>query len=164
MDRYLRYVLYVLCLVQFITGISFALQIPLITQIWPIPNTSPLSFIFIGSIFLAAVASTLWPLFDGEIGSLVGIFLDYLVILTPISIYFFQIANGNQAIILYGASLVLDVFFGLFFLWWALRHPIKDQRSQPLPVRIAFIIFSLALIYLGAGQTSCRGRLPRKAR
>lgn len=149
MDRYFRYVLFALGIVQAIMGVGFALQIATFTQIWPIPNTSPLSFIFIGSIFFAGAASTLWSLLAGENGSLAGVFLDYIVIFAPLSIFFFQIANGNQAITWFGVSLVFDVLFGIVFVWWSLRHPIQDTRPQPLLVRVSFIIFTVALIYVG---------------
>jgi len=149
MDRYFRYVLFAVSILQAILGVGFALQIPILTQIWPFPNTSPLSFIFIGSIYLAAAASTLWSLLAGENGSLAGVFLDYIVIFVPLVIFMLQIANGNEAITWSGIGLAVGVLFGIVFLLWSLRFPIQDTRPQPLPVRVSFMIFVVALIFVG---------------
>jgi hypothetical protein len=149
MDRSFRYVLFAVGIIQAILGVGFALQIPFFTQIWPMPNTSPLSYIFIGSIFSAAAASTLWSLLAGENGSFVGIFLDYIVIFTPLAVYLLLIANGNGAIISFGVALLLGLLFGIFGLWWSLRYPIQDPRPQPLAVRVTFVVFVIVLILVG---------------
>lgn len=152
MDRTLRTVFLVVAVSQLLLGVGFALQIPLIVQIWPIPNTGPLSLIFIGSIFAAGAASTLWCLFAGENGSLVGVYLDYIAIFGPLTIYFFMIANGNGTIVMFGIALLLGALYGAVGLWWSLRFPIKDRRPQPMPARIAFAVFVVALIIVGGGM------------
>ena len=146
MDRVFRSVYFIVAIAQTLLGLGFALQITFITQIWPLPNTSPLSLIFIGSIFMAAAASTLWCLFFGENGSLAGVNLDYIAIFVPVMIYFFMIANGNAVMIIVP---VLGVLFGAVGLWWSLRFPIKDRRPQPMAARVAFSVFLVALIIVG---------------
>jgi len=112
MDRVFRSVYFIVAITQALLGLGFALQITFITQIWPLPNTSPLSLIFIGSIFMAAAASTLWCLFFGENGSLAGVNLDYIAIFAPLTIYFFMIANGNGTITMFGVVLLLGTLYG----------------------------------------------------
>jgi hypothetical protein len=113
------------------------------------PNTSPLSLIFIGSIFCAAAASTLWCLLIGENGSFAGVFLDYIVIFAPLAIYLFLITNGNGAITSLAVALLIGLLFGIFGLLWSLRFPIQDPRPQPMLVRVTFIIFVIVLILVG---------------
>ncbi len=152
MDRIFRTVFLVVGALQALLGVGFALQIPFITQFWPIPNTGPLSLIFIGSIVAAGAASTLWCLLAGENGSLVGVYLDYIAIFAPLTIYFFMIANGNATIAIFGVLLALVTLYGAVGLWWSLRFPIKDPRPQPMPARIAFAVFVVALIIVGTSM------------
>lgn len=77
--------------VQAIFAIGFVIRPSFATDVWVFPNTSGLSYLFIGSIFAAAAASTLWCLWAREYGALVGIALDYLIILLPLSIFSFQV-------------------------------------------------------------------------
>jgi hypothetical protein len=149
MDRIFRSLFLVVAIIQALIGVGFALQIPFITQIWPIPNTGPLSLIFIGSIFAAGAASTLWCLFAGENGSLIGVYLDYIAIFAPLTIYFFMIANGNGTIMMFGVALLLGALYGAVGLWWSLRFPIRDKRPQPMAARVAFAVFVVALIIVG---------------
>jgi hypothetical protein len=149
MDRALRYVLLVTALVLAVVGLGFALQVPLFTGIWPLPDTSPLSLIFIGSIFCAAAASTLWSLYAGENGSFAGIFLDAIVIFAPLAIYLLVIANGNSAIITFAVTMLVFLLFGILGFLWSLRFPVKDARPSPLPVRVMFAVVVVVLIWVG---------------
>lgn len=149
MNRAIRFVLLVTALVLAAVGIGFALQIPFFTQIWPLPDTSPLSLIFIGSIFCAAAASTLWSLFAGENSSFTGIFLDAIVIFTPLAIYLLGVANGNSAITTFAVALLVSLLLGILGFLWSLRFPVKDPRPSPLPVRIMFAIVVVVLIWVG---------------
>ena len=151
MERVFRSVFLAVAIFQVFFGLAFALQIPFVTQIWPFPNTGPLSFIFMGSIALAAAASTVWSLFAGENGSLAGVFLDYAAIFVPLTIYFAMIANGNGNILIFVVPLTLGVLYALVGLSWSLRFPIKDTRRQPMAARIAFAVFIVALILVGTG-------------
>jgi hypothetical protein len=149
MDRVLRYVLLVTALVLAVVGLGFALQIPFFTGMWPLPDTSPLSLAFIGSIFCAAAASTLWSLYAGENGSFAGIFLDAIVIFAPLAVYLLVIANGNSAIITFAVSLLVMLLFGILGFLWSLRFPLKDKRPLPLPVRVMFAVVVVVLILVG---------------
>ena len=54
MNRYFRYFMFLVCAVQLFFAAAFLLQMPFAVQLWPLPNTTPLSFIFLSSIFAAA--------------------------------------------------------------------------------------------------------------
>jgi len=77
MNRYLRYLLFLFCAIQIGLTLAFLVQMPFATQLWPLPDTTPMSFIFIASIFAAAAASTLCGLLTREDGVLAGVALDY---------------------------------------------------------------------------------------
>ena len=76
-----RYSLYFIAIVQFILAIAFFLQLPFAVNLWPFEGTTPLTFIFISSIFAAAAAPTLWAAATENYGVLAGIGLDYMGIL-----------------------------------------------------------------------------------
>ena len=60
MTKIVRYILFLICAVQFFLAIAFFLQMPFAINLWPFQGTTPLTFIFLSSIFAAAAASTLW--------------------------------------------------------------------------------------------------------
>lgn len=149
MNRAFKITLFIISIIQLITGISFALQIPFVTQLWPIRYTGGLSFIFVGSIFCAAAASQLWCLYMRENGAFAGIALDYLCIFIPLAIFALQISNGNRALQIAAGTYIIGALFGAGMLIWSLRFPIKDPRPQPMLVRISFVGFIIALLVVG---------------
>lgn len=76
MTRFFRYFLFFVCAIQFFFAIAFFVQLPFAVNAWPYPGTTPLTFIFISSIFAAAAASTLWVAATENYGALAGIGLD----------------------------------------------------------------------------------------
>jgi hypothetical protein len=152
MTKAVRYTLILVCAVQVILAIAFFLQLPFAVNVWPFPGTTPLTFIFISSIFAAAAASTLWAAATENYGALAGIGLDYLTILTPISILSFQLgaSGGNTEMTAYGIACVIGALFGLVLLLWSIRIPM--DRTVPVPglVRWSFVIFIVALLVVSA--------------
>jgi hypothetical protein len=141
-----RYSLYVIAIVQVILAIAFFLQLPFAVNLWPFEGTTPLTFIFISSIFAAAAAPTLWAAATENYGALAGIGLDYMGILAPVAILSFQLgAAGNPRMTNYGIVCVFGVLFGLGLFLWSLHFPI--DRSPPMPgfVRWTFVFFIIAL-------------------
>ena len=113
MNRYLRYLLFGICAVQLLFAIAFLLQIPFATQLWPLPNTTPMSFIFLSSILAAAFASTLWCLLAQENGALAGIALDYIAIFITLGILALQMAASiGNAMLLFAVACASGVLFG----------------------------------------------------
>jgi hypothetical protein len=146
-----RYFMLLIVFVQIIAAAAILLRVPFVLELWQFPNTTPLSFMFIASIFAVAAASTLWCLFAKEDGALAGIGLDYLVILTPLALFSFQVGSstGSNGLIVYGVSCVLGALFGLYLLQQTRNIPITPTPPMPALVRISFIVFVIALIIAG---------------
>lgn len=147
-----RYAVFFICAIQFFLAIAFFLQLPFATNLWPFSGTTPLTFIFISSIFAAAAASTLWATASENYGALAGIGLDYLTILLPISILSFQLGanSGNSQLTRYGIVCVFGSLFGLGLLLWSIRIPIDNTVPMPRFVRWSFVIFIFALLIVSA--------------
>jgi hypothetical protein len=148
MSRTERYLLFFVCIVQLFFGAAFFFQWPLVVNIWPFEGTTPLTYIFIASIFAAAAASTLWPLLTGNDGALAGVGLDYLVILAPMSVYivWLGISRDESGKLIYGAICVAGALFGLWLFLRARRVALDTTIPQPRLVRWSFIVFTVALI------------------
>ena len=150
MDKLIRNILIIFCGMQFLFAIAFFLQIPIATNLWPYPGTTPLTFIFISSIFAAAAASTLWVVLSKNYGALVGISLDYMVILTPLSIFsaFVGAKTGSTSLYIFSALCLIGAFFGLGMLLWSRRFPIDKSLAMPHLVKWSFVIFIIALVFV----------------
>src|SRR5688572_7033367 len=135
MNRYFRYVMFGVCTAQLLLAIAFLLQIPAAAQLWPLPNTTPLSFIFLSSILAAAFASTLWCLLAREDGALAGIALDYIAIFITLGVLALQLAASiGSGMMLFALACASGVVFGLYLLWSTIRVPIRDMRPIPILV------------------------------
>ena len=147
MSRRVRVLLLVISAFQALFAVLFLFQSPLAVSIWPIPNTSPMSLIFLSSIFAAAAAATAWCALLNVRGALVGIALDYIVIFAPLTVYMLQISDTVGAgAVAYAVALFLGVLFGLWLLRYGLDGPITDPRRTPLIVRVSFAVFIIALL------------------
>jgi len=139
------------CAVQAFFAAAFFVQAPLAVRLWPLSYTNQMAFIFIASIFAAAVASTLWCIAAKEYAALAGIGLDYLIILAPMSVLLFQMAarTRSAAAANFGIVCVLGALFGLGLFLWSRRLPVRDSRPTPKLVRGAFLFFVIALLIVG---------------
>lgn len=148
MTQTVRYILFLVCAIQFYFAIAFFLQLPFVVNLWPFPGTTPLTFIFIASIFAAAAASTLWAAASENYGALAGIGLDYITILAPVSILSFQLgaSSGNNQMTAYGIACVFGALFGLGLLLWSIRFPMDRTIPMPGLVRWSFVVFIIALL------------------
>jgi hypothetical protein len=59
-DRRIATALLLVAAAQTAFAVAFVFEIRPLVDVWPFPGTSPLSSIFVGSIFAAAAASTAW--------------------------------------------------------------------------------------------------------
>lgn len=143
MKRGYPIIFYLICAAQLIFAAGFYWQLPLAVNVWPLPNTTPLTFVFIASIFAAAAASTFWAVASGNAGALAGIGLDYAAILLPMSIYLLWLG-----IVGVGLVVALGALFGLWLVWWSYRIPIKPEPLLPTAVRLSFVVFIIALLFV----------------
>ncbi len=147
-----RYVFYFISAVQIFFAIAFYWQWAFVTNLWPFEGTTPLTYIFISSIFAAAAAATLWAVGTGNDGALAGIGLDYLGILTPLAIFSFRLgANSDDTqLMAYGVFCGFGALFGLWLFWWSQRFTLDMTIPTPRPVWWSFIIFIIALLIVSA--------------
>ncbi len=148
MTKVVRYFLFFVCAVQLFFAAAFFLQVPAAISLWPFPGTTPLTFIFVSSIFAAAAAATLWVVASGNEGALAGIGLDYLMILVPVSIFSFKIgaSSNNPQMTIFSIACVFGAVFGLSLFLWSVRIPGDDALPMPRPVWWAFLAFIMALL------------------
>jgi hypothetical protein len=151
MNPYLRYLAFAFCFIQLLLAGAFLIQHPLAVQLWPLPDTTPMSFIFMASIIAAAAASTLWGLVTQEYAALAGVALDYVAIFLPITLFSFQLATitGSGGLLVLTLICAAAVIIGVPLMLWSLRQPVKDTRPMPPLVRLSFVVFVLALIIGG---------------
>jgi hypothetical protein len=155
MDRYVRAALWVVAAVQAVMALGFVFQVAAVTGLWPFPGATPLTNIFIGSIFGAAAASTAWCLVMRSDRGLAGIALDYLAILVPFSVFaFVHAASGaggaSGHVTLFGIACVAGALVGLALLRWSVGHPWRDPRPTPRLVRGSFGFFVIALVIVAS--------------
>lgn len=148
MTKIARYFLFLIGVVQLFFALAFFFQLPFAVSLWPFEGTTPLTFIFISSIFAAAAAPTLWAAATENYGALAGIGLDYLMILTPVSILSFRLgaSGGNSQMTTYGLLCVFGALFGLGLFLWSSRIPLDQTLPMPRLVWWSFIIFIIALL------------------
>ncbi len=149
MNRYLHLAMIIIALMQLIFGLGFAFRLPLAISLWPFPYAGTMSHIFVGSIFSAAAAATLWCIWEREDGALSGIGLDYIAIFFPLGIFAFQVAQGNPGQSLFGVASIFGGLLGLVLFFHTLRIPITAHPRLPGLVRFSFIVFVIALVIVG---------------
>ncbi len=121
-----------------------------VTDVWPFPGTTEVTYIFLASILAAAAASTAWAAVFGERLSYVGIALDMLVIFCPMVVYLMVLdpaRGGGPSIVLLGSIIV--VLAGAWILSVSVGHPPQDPRPTPRVVLGAFGFFLVALVAVG---------------
>jgi hypothetical protein len=147
MNKWIRPFLIFVSAGQFFFAVAFFFQWSFATDLWPFPGTTPLTFIFVASIFAAAAAPTLWVAINQRFDLLAGIGLDYLTILTPMTVILFRLsANGEARMAGYGIVCLFGALFGLVLFVWGLRIPMKKTLPTPGLVRGAFVFFIIALL------------------
>lgn len=144
MNKNLRYGLLLLSVVQLFLAFAFFIQLPFVVNLWPFEGTTPLTFIFISSIFAAAGASTFWAVSTNNDAAIAGIGLDYVFIMIPAAIFGFQLNDSRYT--LFGIAAIIGALFGAALFWWTQRIPFAPAPETPAPVRWSFVIFILALL------------------
>ncbi len=147
----IRTLMFIYCAAQALFALAFILQIPLATNLWPLPYSNAMTFIFIASMFLAAAASTLWCIYYREYGALAGIALDYLVIFGPLCIYALQLnaERPGDKMIFFAVACAIGVVAGIGLFVWSVRLPMPKDPPTPRLVRISFMAFVVALALFG---------------
>lgn len=151
MARPVRVALWLVAATQAAFAAGFFFAVPLVLALWPFPETGPMSQAFIASIFLAAAASTAWCLLAEEPAGLTGIGFDYLAIFAPLSVYALAVglAGGSTPIAIFGVVALAGIAMGAGLVRLGRAQPFRDARPTPAIVRIAFMVFVVALVIVG---------------
>jgi hypothetical protein len=144
--------LIVLAAAQAVLAALFIVQSPLVAgAIWPFEGMTPLSWMFVGAIVLAAAAAIGWCALVGSERGLAGIAIDYVVVLAAFAILSVAGAFGGAGtdVAAFAVVCVLGAIVGVATLRWALGRPWHDPRPTPRPVRWSFVLFTVALLFAG---------------
>ncbi len=170
MRRLLRVFGYLVCLVQLAVGLAFAFGWQPIIELWPfryeydaasytgademqaaaVEPPADYSFVVLGSIYIAAAASTLWALISREDVAFSGVAVDYVLIFVPVGAYALQsITSATPELQIFGAISVIMAGIGAWLFAQTANAPIHDKTPTPTLVRIAFAVFVIALLIAG---------------
>jgi hypothetical protein len=129
-------------------GLGYVAQASWATATWPWPD-GRLSYIFVGSILVAISMAFLWAGFSAEYGSLAAGATTGVVTGGGMAIYLLQTAaSGRAPSALFNAVVMAVVaVFGLILFVVSRPIPIRDARPMPLPLRLAFGTFIVALVF-----------------
>jgi hypothetical protein len=145
-DKFVRYFVIAASGIQAVLAVAFFLQLPVVTAAWPFEGTTPLSHVFIASIFAAAVASQMWVVLTGHWGAFAGIALDYFAILGPLGLLALSRGDGvGTSMTNFGILALAGALLGALLLVWSLRIPLDESIPTPRPLRWSFVLFVLLL-------------------
>lgn len=150
MIRALRWIMLVVAAGQALLAVAMIWRPPILLEVWPFPDTTELTFIFLASIFAAAAASTVWSCLWGEVGSLAGVALDYAAIFWPTVAFLFLIEpERGGGLTLFAVLLITTAVFGTWLLFVTIRRPFRDRRPTPRLALGSFAVFVVALVIAG---------------
>ncbi|MEZ5101835.1 MAG: hypothetical protein R3C15_18965 [Thermoleophilia bacterium] len=134
-----------------VLGIALAVGADWATQLWPLP-AGPLTHAFLGAILLAIGAPVAWIAASGEWGAAATGGSFPAVALGALGAYLWALAAAGDPDVGAAAPVVLTVLaaWSAGFALWARRVPLRDGRSSPVAVRIAFVAFALVLVAAGS--------------
>ncbi len=135
--------MWAVALAQAAVGLSVIAGVPAVIDRWPFPGTTPLTFTFLGSILLAASASSAWCVLANEPAGLVGVGIDYLTILVPFIIFVLVADIDDRGPLV--VAVLPTVAFGVWLLA-AFRDASEGTARTPTVVRGAFAAFSAVLL------------------
>lgn len=134
---------------------AFLLRLPLTQDIWPwtgpYSRLSPLSSVFLASVYAAFGLPLLWIFLSRHYRAAVPIAIDVIIVITAASIFMFQghLARPNDRLLMTAIAGLFGVALSIGLLLWGQRQPLRDQRRTPRLVRYSFVFFVIALLYAG---------------
>jgi hypothetical protein len=159
----LRRILWWVVAIQALLALGFALEHRLALELWPFGGGF-LTNLFVGSIFAAAAVSTAWCLVFDAPRALVGVGLDYTVILTPLGVYsLVRAGNGIDRparAAAFGVACLVGAALGMLLLRRAARTAWRDPRPTPRPVLWSFGAFVVLLVLVSSALIARVGVLP----
>jgi len=143
------------------TGV-LVVQPPGLNDIWPFPETTPMTYYFVASILLAGGASIAWCLYANEPGALVGVGVDGVTIFMPMTAFVLiaGISRGDSALTISAVGAAAVAVSGAVLAWWARQFPIRDTRPTPLIARASMGLFAVLLVPAGIALVAGTSFLP----
>lgn len=116
-------------------------------------NLSRLSYYFLSSIFAAFALPVIWIGLTGELAAIIGGAVNLTITNAGLAVYILQSYDDQRTDRLLVAGLLcgVGVVVSAVLLFWARRFSFRDRRPTPVPVRIAFAIFTIGLIIVSVG-------------
>lgn len=132
-------------------GVGLAVEADWATAAWPLP-AGPLTHAFLGAILIALAAPVVWIGASGEWGAAASGGLFPAVSFLGLAAYLWGLrASGDPDVGLAAPVVATAVAaWGVGFVAWARRVPLRDGRRSPRAVRVAFALFALVLAAAGA--------------
>jgi hypothetical protein len=131
-----------------ILGIGFYFQFPWATGLWPWAD-SYLSYIFLSSYVIAIGGGILWVLLSSSLGAAKGGLINLGVATAGMAAYLFSTTSANRAVLPLAVFCLVGLLSFSVFFWLIRRSAPEDRRATPPVVRIAFFVFTVALIATG---------------
>jgi len=131
-------------------AIGFVAQWSVVTDLWPWPD-GRYSHLFVGSVLAAMTAAALWTWWADDVGMLAPGALNLAVLFGGQAAYLVSLDGREEDGDLVGTAVV----FGLAALvnagvwWWSRRYDVSDPRPAPPGARLAFGLFTAALVVAG---------------
>ena len=143
-----------------VPALGMVLQMPWATEAWPFP-TGRLTFMFLGAMIAAIVATATYVLWIGDWGAVVGGALNLLVMFGGFAWFMWygpMVGDDPQfptrpsdagGHFLFAVACPLIALGAVGLLAWARGKPFADPRPVPRLVSRSFVLFILVLV--GAG-------------
>lgn len=145
-------------LAMFVLAWGFLQQATWATYWWPMPD-GPLSYTFIASMQAAIAAAMLWIGITQAFHMLMAGALNLFVMLGGTALYLWMApaaiavlqkeTETHLPVATLAPAVTLFALLNLGLLFWARRFRLADELPMPLGLRIAFVIFVLALVAVG---------------
>lgn len=151
--------IFVLGAVLVLLTVAFCLQLPIATGIWPwsaypSPGLSTLSYFFLASITAAISAPVIWIAMTNKLYAAAPGAINLTIAFMGIGIFMLQgyAQDPRNTNLLAGGILMIGVVISSIVVYLLGRNmPSPDKRPLPMPVRVSFYIFIVALILVGGG-------------
>jgi hypothetical protein len=153
--------LYALGVAAIVLTVGFGWQMDWAVGLWPW-EASRLSYIFLASITAAIAAPTIWTAVTREYAALRPQAITTLVqaagvAATCLVLYIDDPGAGELAL---AAVAVAICLLGVATYIWLRRHPVRDSRPLPAPVRWSFAGFAIVLPVVGTALILGRDVFP----
>jgi hypothetical protein len=151
MNRFIRSTLIFSGILALLVALGFFLQASWAVRIWPLP-ASRLSNIFIASILAAIAAPVLWIGIVRETRTMAGGALNLGVTYAGFAFSAFQFyrASRQLPLLLFSLASLVVALFCIGLILYSSRFRFHDTRPIPLPVRLAFGLFTVLLLFTGS--------------